>query len=186
MINLNKTPLWGDDPRWIPVNVSKISIAMASAAGFGALLVMLILPLPTWVVVGLILALCIGIAYEITQLLLLHEDSVVAFYLLDLDAESLLPDQQTKARPRSVLGIRLRHRSGRESEGRVSDGAFVMPWFISIRYATAPAKPEKIANRSVSGVGGRRWLFRSSTLPLWRDSIALDDGRRTRVRLRWT
>lgn len=158
---------------------------MASAAGVAGLVAVLTLPLAMWVIVGLGLALCIGIAFEITQLLLIRADSVVAFYLLDLDAESFPPDQQKKAGPSSVLGIRLHHRNGRQSEGRISDGAFVMPWFISIPYVTTAEQPGKIAHRLINRVWNRLRPFRSATLPLWRDSIALDDGRRTRVRLRW-
>ena len=185
MINLNKTPPWGDDPRWISVNVSKISIVMASTAGFGAMLVVCFLPLPTWVVAGSVLALCVGIAYEIIHLLLKRADSVLAFYLFDLDPEILSPGRQEKSTPRKVLGIRLHHRNGQQSDGRVGNGAFVMPWFISIPYLTTPAQPERISNRVLHAVWSKRWRVHSSTLPLWRDSIAPDDGRRTRIRLRW-
>ncbi len=154
---------------------------MASAAAVAALIVVLTLPLAMWIMASLVAALCVGMAFEISQLLLMRADSVVAFYLLDLDPEILRPDQPKKPRPSSVLGIRLQHRNGRQSEARVRDGAFVMPWFISIPYVTTTQESGKIAPRLINRV----WPFHSSTLPLWRDSIALDDGRRTRVKLRW-
>jgi hypothetical protein len=137
-----------DDPRWMLIRASKIGIALTLTAGLISAIIIVTSPL----------------ALEISRLTLRRPDSVIAFYLVTLDPKN--------AAQKNNLGIRLRHRDGRNSEGRVRDGAFVMPWFMNIPYDN-----EKQASRY-------RKLW-PRVLPLWRDAVTLDDARRTRVKLRW-
>ena len=121
-----------DDPRWILIRASKIVIALTLVAGVSAAGVIIMLTLTWWLTLLLMLALSALLALEISRLSLLGPNAIIAFYLVTLDPVD--PDNLNKAARKNNLGIRLRHRSGRESEGRVRDNAFVMPWFINIPY----------------------------------------------------
>jgi hypothetical protein len=153
-----------DDPRWMLIRASKIGIALTLTAGLISAIIIVTSPLAWWTIAALMAALGTLLVLEISRLTLRRPDSVIAFYLVTLDPEN--------AAQKNNLGIRLRHRNGRNSEGRVRDGAFVMPWFMNIPY-----DDEKQASRY-------RKLW-PRVLPLWRDAVTLDDARRTRVKLRW-
>jgi uncharacterized protein (DUF58 family) len=153
-----------DDPRWMLIRASKIGIALTLTAGLISAIIIVTSPLAWWTIAALMAALGTLLALEISRLALLRPDSIIAFYLVTLDPEN--------AAQKNNLGIRLRHRNGRDSEGRVRDGAFVMPWFMNIPY-----DGEKQTSRY-------RKLW-PRVLPLWRDAVTLDDARRTRVKLRW-
>ena len=153
-----------DDPRWISIRASKIGILLTLATGVMSAIIITTLPIAWWAIVVLMLALGALLALEISRLALWQPASIVAFYLVDLDSEN--------AAQKNNLGIRLRHRNGRNSEGRTRDGAFVMPWFMNIPY-------DNTEERS-----WQRKLW-PRVLPLWRDALAPDDARRTRVKLRW-
>lgn len=164
MTELKKSPPSFDDPRWISIRASKIGIALTLVAGVISAIIITTLPIAWWVIAALTLTLIALLALEISHLALLRANSIVAFYLVTLDPEN--------AAQKNNLGIRLRHRNGRDSEGRVRDGAFVMPWFMNIPY-----NDEKQTSRY-------RKLW-PRVLPLWRDALSPDDARRTRVKLRW-
>jgi hypothetical protein len=164
MTELKKSPLSFDDPRWISIRASKIGIALTLVAGVISAIIIATLPIAWWAIAALMMVVGALLALEISRLALLRPDSIVAFYLLTLDPEN--------AAQKNNLGIRLRHRNGRNSEGRVRDGAFVMPWFMNIPYDNTEE---------------RNWLRKlwPRVLPLWRDAVTPDDARRTRVKLRW-
>lgn len=153
-----------DDPRWILIRASRIGIALTLVAGVISAIIVTTLPIAWWAIAALMFALSALLALEISRLALLRPDSITAFYLVTLDPEN--------AAQKNNLGIRLRHRNGRDSEGRVRDGAFVMPWFMNIPYDNTEEK------------SWQRKLW-PRVLPLWRDAVTLDDARRTRVKLRW-
>jgi hypothetical protein len=164
MVENKNTTAAFDDPRWILIRASKISIALTLAAGLISAIIITALPIAWWAIVALMFALLVMLALEISHLALWKTNSIVAFYVLDLD-----PDNEGR---KNNLGIRLRHRNGRESEGRVRDGAFVMPWFMNILYDdSVPTSRYR-----------KQW---PRVLALWRDAVSLDDARRTRVKLRW-
>jgi hypothetical protein len=172
MVENKNTTADFDDPRWISIRASKIGISLTAAAGLIAAAIIILLPLAWWAAVTLMISLTVLLAYEITRLALLRADSVIAFYLLDLDPENkVLPTAKTDIST-SDLGIRLRHRNGRNSNGRVRTGAFVMPWFMNIPYD----------NSEQTNRYRKVW---PRVLPLWRDALSADDARRTRVKLRW-
>lgn len=164
MAENKKTIAAFDDPRWISIRASKIGIALTLVASVMSTIIIMTLPLAWWVMAALMFVLSALLALEISRLALLRPSSVIAFYLVDIDPEH--------ATQKNNLGIRLRHRDGRNSEGRVRDGAFVMPWFVNIPYDDADEKTwqQKLWPR---------------VLPLWRDALSPDDARRTRVKLRW-
>jgi hypothetical protein len=164
MTEIKKSPQSFDDPRWISIHASKIGIALTLAAGVISAIVIVTLPIAWWAIAALMTALGALLALEISRLALLRPDSITAFYLVTLDPEN--------AAQKNNLGIRLRHRNGRDSEGRVRDGAFVTPWFMNIPYDNAEDK------------NWQRKLW-PRVLPLWRDAVTLDDARHTRVKLRW-
>lgn len=164
--NKNTAAAFGD-PRWISIRASKIGIALTLVAGLIAAVVIIKLTVLWWVALSLIIVLAALLALEFSRLALLRPDSIVAFYLVTLD-----PDNTDKAARKNNLGIRLHHRDGRSSEGRIRDGAFVMPWFMNILY-----DDEKQTRRY-----RKRW---PRVLPLWCDALTPDDARRTRVKLRW-
>ena len=164
MADNNKAIAAFDDPRWISIRASKISIALTLMAGVISAIIITTLPISWWAIAVLMLVLSLLLVLEISRLALRRPDSIIAFYLLTLDPEN--------AAQKNNLGIRLRHRNGRNSEGRVRDGAFVMPWFMNIPYDDADEK------------SWQRKLW-PRVLPLWRDAVSLDDARRTRVKLRW-
>jgi hypothetical protein len=164
MTELKKSPPSFDDPRWISIRASKIGIALTLMAGGISAIIITTLPIAWWAITALMFVLIALLALEISRLVLLRPDSIIAFYLVTLDPEN--------AAHKNNLGIRLRHRNGRNSEGRVRDGAFVMPWFMNIPY-------DNTEERS-----WQRKLW-PRVLPLWRDAVTLDDARRTRVKLRW-
>jgi uncharacterized protein (DUF58 family) len=158
------TPAAFDDPRWILIRASKIGIALTMAAGVMSAIIIIASPLAWWTIAALMFALIVLLALEVSRLTLRRPASVVAFYLVDLDYENAVQ--------KNNLGIRLRHRDGRNSEGRVRTGAFVMPWFMNIPYDD-------------SGQTSRYRKVWPRVLPLWRDALSADDARRTRVKLRW-
>jgi uncharacterized protein (DUF58 family) len=164
MVENKITPTAFDDPRWILIRASKISIALTMAAGVMSAIIIIASPLAWWTIAALMFALIVLLALEISRLALRRPASVVAFYLVDLDYENAVR--------KNNLGIRLRHRDGRNSEGRVRTGAFVMPWFMNIPYddSEQTSQYRKVWPR---------------VLPLWRDALSTDDARRTRVKLRW-
>jgi hypothetical protein len=164
MTELKKSPPSFDDPRWISIRASKIGITLTLAAGVMSAIIITSLPIAWWAVTALMFALGSLLALEISRLALWWPASIVAFYLVELDPEN--------SAQKNNLGIRLRHRNGRDSEGRVRDGAFVMPWFMNIPYddCQQTSRYRKLWPR---------------VLPLWRDAVTLDDARRTRVKLRW-
>jgi hypothetical protein len=153
-----------DDPRWILIRTSKIGMALTLAAGVISAIIITTLPVAWWATAAMMFVLIVLLALEISRLTLRRPNSIIAFYLVTLDPEN--------AAQKSGLGIRLRHRNGRDSEGRVRDGAFVMPWFMNIPY-----NDEKQTSRY-----RKPW---PRVLPLWRDALSPDDARRTRVKLRW-
>jgi hypothetical protein len=167
MTENKKTIAAFNDPRWISIRASKIGIALTLVAGVISAIIITTLPIAWWAIAALMMALGALLALEISGLALWRPASIVAFYLVDLD-----PENAVSPTVKSDLGIRLRHRNGRDSEGRVRDGAFVMPWFMNIPY-----DDEKQTSRY-------RKLW-PRVLPLWRDAVTLDDARRTRVKLRW-
>lgn len=164
MTELKKSLPSLDDPRWILIRASKIGIALTLLAGLISAIIIMTLPIVWWAMAALMLVLPTLLALEISRLALLRPSSVIAFYLLDIDPEH--------AAQKKNLGIRLRHRDGRNSEGRVRDGAFVMPWFMNIPYDDANEK-------------AWQHKLRPRLLPLWQDALSPDDTRRTRVKLRW-
>ena len=179
--NKNTTAAF-DDPRWILIRASKIGLALTLVAGVSAAGVIIVLALTWWLTLLLMIALSALLALEISRLALLRPDSIIAFYLVTLDPVD--SDNLNKAARKNNLGIRLRHRNGRDSEGRVRDGAFVMPWFMNIPYIDEKptSRSRKLFPRLLP-----RLLPRLSprVLPLWRDAVTPDDARRTRVKLRW-
>ena len=164
MVENKNTTAAFDDPRWILIRASKIGIALTLAAGLISAIIITILPIAWWAIATLMMVLGALLALEISRLALLRSNSVIAFYLVALDPEN--PAQKNN------LGILLRHRNGRDSEGRIRDGAFVMPWFMNIPY---------------DDIEQKNWLHKRwpHVLPLWRDAVTPDDARRTRVKLRW-
>ncbi len=164
MLKNKKTTVAFDDPRWISIRASKIAIALTLVAGVITAIIIFTLPIAWWAIVALMMMLTALLALEISRLALLRTNSIIAFYLVALDPEN--------AAPKNNLGIRLRHRNGRESEGRIRDGAFVMPWFINILYD------------DLNQVSRYRKLW-PRVLPLWRDALTPGDARHTRVKLRW-
>ena len=167
-----------DDPRWILIRASKIGIALTLLAGVSATGVIIISALTWWLTLLLMIALSALLALEISRLSLLGPNAIIAFYLVTLDPVD--PDNLNKTARKNSLGIRLRHRNGRHSEGRVRDGAFVMPWFMNIPYIDEKptSRSRKLFPRLLPRLSPR-------VLPLWRDAVTPDDARRTRVKLRW-
>lgn len=164
------------DPRWIPIRVSRINLAVT---GIGALLsfpVLLLLPIPLWVRLALLATFAAAMAWDIYLILLKAPGSAGAFYLFDLD-----PKADTKSSPGAQensgagparLGIRVRRaRTAREVDGKVVPGAFVTPWFTALRYRL-PDEP-----------AWRRWWPR--VIPLWTDSVDREAFRRVRIDLKW-
>ncbi len=175
MMKLQSSTSTLEDPRWIRVKPSKIAVALTLMAAAAALLVIVTLPLATWAITALWLVVATGGAFEVQRLFLRRANSIIAFYLIDLDDKNVFEPTKKTTKLSPALGIRLHHRDGRESEGQLRDGAFVMPGLMTIAY---DYKDEIGINR----------LFRKCwprTLPLWRDAITPDDARRTRVKLRW-
>jgi hypothetical protein len=172
MAENKKTIAAFDDPRWISIRVSRISIGLTVSASLVAAGVIILLPLVWWIAATMMIILASLLAMEISRIALLRTNSIVAFYLLDLDPENaVLPAAKTNIST-SNLGIRLRHRNGHSSEGRVRAGAFVMTWFMNIPYDHTEEQ------------SWQRKLW-PRVLPLWRDAVTPDDARRTRVKLRW-
>ena len=155
------------DPRWIPVRVSRINLAVT---GFGALLsfpVLLLLPIPLWIRLSLLAIFVAAMAWDIYLILLKAPGSAGAFYLFDLDATA-----KSSTSEQSRLGIRVRRaRTAAELEGTVLPKAFVSPWFTALRY------------RLPDDATWRRWWPR--VIPLWTDSIDRDAFRKIRVELKW-
>ncbi len=163
------------DPRWIAIRVSRINLAI-SAAG-----VLLAFPI-MWLLVGIPLAFRLAIlvlfvlamAWDLHLILLKGRQSVRSFYLFDRDPAKQ-PDAASATT--SKLGIRLRFAraalldgdSGRE--GEVLPGAFVSPWFTTLRYRL----PDDPSWR-------RYWPH---IIPLWRDSLDAEEFRKVRVALKW-
>jgi hypothetical protein len=167
MAENKKTIAAFNDPRWISIRASKIGIALTLVAGVISAITITTLPIAWWAIAALMMVVGALLALEISRLALWRPASIVAFYLVDLD-----PENAVSPTVKSDLGIRLRHRNGRDSEGRVRNGAFVMPWFMNIPYDSTEERSWK------------RKLW-PRLLPLWRDALSPDDARRTRVKLRW-
>lgn len=162
------------DPRWIPLRVSRINLAISVAGVLLALAMLLLVPLPTWVRFGLAAAFLGAFVWDLRLILMKSQQSVSGFYLFDLD---VTPQTGSPTPSRAKLGIRVRYAiaSGllgqREAEGVVLSGAFVSPWFTALRYAL-PQDPR-----------WRKWW--PHIIPLWPDSVAAEAFRKVRVALKW-
>jgi hypothetical protein len=172
------------DPRWIIVKPSRIALAISLVGGVLAMVVALFW-LPTLalsVQLALALIAAITVVVHVRRALLRSPTSVLAFYLLELDAPidavGKLVDENAGAEnekaPRPLQGMRLRFRTTAEEEeilARVQANGFVTPWFTAIPYC--------LDTDSV----WRKWWPR--LLPIWPDAIAADDFRKLRVQLKW-
>ena len=163
-----------NDLRWIALRVSRINLLINSAGVLLALAMLVLVPLPRWVQIGLAVVFFAAFLWELRLILLKSRRSVGAFYLFDLDTKSA----QGAISPQAPkLGIRVRYAvsSGlvgmTQSEGVILSGAFVSPWFTAVRYAL-PQDPK-----------WRKWW--PHIIPIWPDGIATEPFRRLRVALKW-
>lgn len=163
-----------EDPRWIQLRVSRINLLINSAGVLLALAMLVLVPLPQWVRIGLAVIFLAAFLLDLRLILLKSRQSVGAFYLLDLDAA---PQHDAKGPKASKLGIRVRYALSTgligtpEAEGVILSGAFVSPWFTAVRYAL-PQDPK-----------WRKWW--PHIIPIWPDSIGAESFRRLRVALKW-
>ena len=163
-----------EDPRWIPLRVSRINLLINSAGVLIALAMLVLVPLPRWVRIGLAVMFLAAFLWDLRLILLKSRQSVGAFYLFDLDAA---PQTDAKAPKAEKLGIRVRYALSRGlvgmsvAEGVILSGAFVSPWFTAVRYAL-PQDPK-----------WRKWW--PHIIPVWPDSIEAESFRRLRVALKW-
>lgn len=168
------------DSRWTTLRVSHINLGITI---FGALLafpvMMLIGGMDAWIRISLLAGFAASMAWDLRLILLKGQDSVGAFYLVDLDGAR--PDGQNVKGNASAnaprLGIRIRfvnaakYGIGSEQDGIVLPRAFVSPWFTALRY--------QLPGDAV----WRRWWPR--VIPLWADSLDTSDFRKIRVALKW-
>ncbi len=155
------------DPRWLRLRPSRIHLVLALSAGFAAVLVVALLPLPGWLRVAMVFSVLLLILGEVRRARLLGTRTVRAFYLVDADP---LPGAEAQART-GGLGIRTMAQGSPEQEGSILSGAYVSPWFSSLPYCLASDPPWR-----------RRW---PRTIALWPDSLEAEEFRRLRVRLKW-
>ena len=162
------------DSRWIPVRVSRINLGITVGGVLAACGILWLVPLPMVVRVGLAMAFLLASVWDLRLILLKGRQSVAAFYLYDLD----LPRESDDTYPKSSapkLGIRLRYArqapDQAADEGIILNGAFVSPWFTTVRYALP------------RDARWRKWW--PHIIPLWPDSMAPDAFRQLRVALRW-
>lgn len=172
------------DPRWIALRVSRINLGITVLGAVLAFPVMWLLgEMPPWIRISLLVGFVLSMAWDLRLILLKGRDSVGAFYLFDLDPQSALaaagaPSGKRQAGADSPrLGIRIRfanavkHPAAAERDGIVLSGAFVSPWFTTLRY-------------QLPGDGAwRRWWPR--LIPLWADSLDAGKFRKIRVALKW-
>lgn len=163
------------DPRWIAIRVSRINLAISAAGLVLAVPIMLLMErLPLTLRLSISLLFILAMAWDLHLILLKGRRSVRAFYLFDRDPPKMndvVPEAASK------LGIRVQFAGapllegdpGRE--GEVLSGAFVSPWFATLRYRL-PDDPT-----------WRRFWPR--IIPLWRDSLDAEEFRKVRVALKW-
>jgi hypothetical protein len=162
-----------DDPRWIAIRVSRVNLAVTLVGAAMAFPALFLVPIAPGARAALLVALLLAMTGDLVLALLRLPSSVVAFYLIDLDRLA----SAGASEPGPAQGIRIRQRgrraspAGPEREGVVLAGSFVTPWFTALRYRL----PRDAAWR-------RAW---PRVIPLWPDSIAPDEFRRTRVALKW-
>lgn len=163
------------DPRWIAVRVSRINLAISGAGVLLAFPIMLLTErLPLWLRLTILLLFVLAMAWDLHLILLKGRHSVRGFYLFDRD-----PSKQRDATSAvtSKLGIRLRFARAAPvdadpgCEGEVLAGAFVSPWFTTLRYRLPDDPPWR-----------RYWPH---IIPLWRDSLDAEEFRKVRVALKW-
>lgn len=165
-----------EDPRWIPIRVSRINLALTLGGAAVAFPLLFVVPIAPAMRAALCLAFALAMAFDLVLTLLRVPHSATAFYLFDIAADSPSP-KPNPAGDAPALGIRVRFRgradqtSAPEHDGTVSAGSFVTPWFTALRYRL----PQDPAWR-------RLW---PRVIPLWPDSIGVEDFRRTRVALKW-
>lgn len=163
-----------NDPRWILLRASRINLLLSVVGILLSFAVLVLVPLPVWLRVGIGAVFFAGFLWDLHLILLKGFRSVNAFYLFDLDAA---PDRSRVSPPPAKLGIRVRYASAsglqstRKAEGIILSGAFVSPWFTAVRYAL-PQDPR-----------WRKWW--PHIIPIWPDSVAADAFRRVRVALKW-
>lgn len=161
------------DPRWIAIRVSRVNLAVTLAGAAAAFPALFLVPIAPGARAALLVAFLLAMTVDLVLLLLRLPASVIAFHLVDLDR--LVPAGGSEPGPAQGIRIRQRGRwgapTGPEREGVVLAGSFVTPWFTALRYRL----PQDAAWR-------RAW---PRVIPLWPDSIAPDDFRRTRVALKW-
>ena len=163
-----------DDPRWIALRVSRINVGVIVVGALLALaMIYLLRELSAWIRYLLLAGLLFSMAWDLRQTLLKARNSVVAFYLFDLDA----PADDTANADTPKLGMHIRFANAGsllaapEREGVVLRKAFVSPWFTAMRYRL-PDDPV-----------WRRWW--PKVIALWPDSLDVDEFRKIRVALNW-
>ncbi len=172
------------DPRWITLRASRINLGITIAGVLLAFpVIWLIRDLPLWVLISLIFAFTLSVAFDLRLILLKDRNSVEAFYLFDLDLPMPPPAEASKVAKAKTdgttpkLGIRIKfanvatHPASVEREGTVLPNAFVSPWFTALRY-------------HLSGDPGWR-RFWPRVIPLWRDGLDPQEFRKIRVMLKW-
>lgn len=166
-----------DDPRWIPVRVSCINLAVTIVGALISFPVLMLLPIALWIRLTLLGVFTAAMAWDIYLILLKAPGSVGAFYCFDLDRSPSSPSDTAPTAERPRLGIRIQRarqsRNGLASvcEGVVLQKAFISPWFTTLRYRLDDDAP------------WRRWWPR--VIPLWPDSIGKEEFRKIRVALKW-
>ena len=164
----------GNDPRWILLRVSRINLLINAVGVLVALGMLALVPLPTWLRIGLVVVLLAAALWDLRLILLKSRQSVDAFYVFDLDT---VPEIGVALHQPAKLGIRVRYalasglQAKHEANGVILGGAFVSPWFTAVRYAL-PQDPR-----------WRKWW--PHIIPLWPDSAAAESFRRVRVALKW-
>ncbi len=162
------------DSRWIAVRVSRINLGITVGGVLAACGILWLVPLPMLVRMGLAVAFLLAVIWDLRLILLKGRQSVGAFYLYDLDLPRESDDAAAKSKV-PKLGIRLRYvRQAPDQaadEGIILSGAFVSPWFTTVRYALP------------HDARWRKWW--PHIIPLWPDSMAPDAFRQLRVALRW-
>ncbi len=158
----------GDDPRWIVRRPSRLHLALVLAGCALALGVLLWVPLPMALRVGLMLGVGLLCGLSVQCILLKNHAAVAAFYFFEV--EDTKAEKPSTGAPRQMIRLRYAHDGG-ESEAAVCAGAFVSPLFSNIPYLR---------------VGDPAWRrVMPHVITLWRDSLEAEEFRQTRVRLRW-